>query len=89
MVELIKHTSNSIFTKNPIRRVFPNPVTYMKKNFSESVCLCPDWSERYAQSGHRDANVVAKLEFKLCKWLVSGKGTKVNWPAIEGTRFAL
>ena len=24
---LINHTSNSIFKKNPIRRVFPNPVT--------------------------------------------------------------
>ena len=28
MVELINHASNSIFGKNPIRRVFPNPVTY-------------------------------------------------------------
>ena len=27
MVELINHTSNSIFRKNPIQRVFPNPVT--------------------------------------------------------------
>ena len=27
MVVLISHTSNSIFRKNPIRRVFPNPVT--------------------------------------------------------------
>ena len=30
MVELIKDASNSIFTKNPIRRVFSNPVTYNK-----------------------------------------------------------
>ena len=29
MVELIKDASNSIFTKNPIRRVFSNPVTYI------------------------------------------------------------
>ena len=29
MVELINHTSNSISRKNPIRRVFPNPVTYI------------------------------------------------------------
>ena len=28
MVELIKDASNSIFTKNPVRRVFSNPVTY-------------------------------------------------------------
>ena len=28
MVELINHTLNSIFRKNPIQRVFPNPVTY-------------------------------------------------------------
>ena len=28
MVDLINHASNSIFWKNPIRRVFPNPVTY-------------------------------------------------------------
>ena len=28
MVELIKYTSKSIFTKNPIRRFLSNPVTY-------------------------------------------------------------
>ena len=28
MVELIKDASNSISTKNPIRRIFSNPVTY-------------------------------------------------------------
>ena len=29
-VELIKDASNSVFTKNPIRRVFPNPVTFVE-----------------------------------------------------------
>ena len=29
MVELINHTSNSIFRKNSLRRVFPNLVTYI------------------------------------------------------------
>ena len=29
-VGLIKDTSNSIFTKYPIRRVFQNPVTYVE-----------------------------------------------------------
>ena len=38
------------------------------------------------------ANAVAKLEFESHEWdvaTVSGKGTKVNQPAIEGTHFAL
>ena len=34
MVEFTKHTSNLIFTKNPIRRVFPNPVTNVDKMVS-------------------------------------------------------
>ena len=38
MVELIRYASNSIFTKNPIRRIFPNPVTYM------NMCKSPQAS---------------------------------------------
>ena len=36
-VELIKDTSNSIFTKNPIRRVFQNPVTYVQHKLEFST----------------------------------------------------
>ncbi len=36
MVELIKDASNLIFTKNPTRRVFSNPVTYMKCSSSNA-----------------------------------------------------
>ena len=39
MVELINHTSNSTFRKSPIRRVFPNPVTYNMATDLE------DWSQ--------------------------------------------
>ena len=32
MVGLINHTSNSIFGKNRIQRVFPNPVTFLRES---------------------------------------------------------
>ena len=37
MVELINHTSNSIFRKNPIWRIFPNPVTYYVNDLPNEV----------------------------------------------------
>ena len=37
MVELIKYTSNSIFTKSPIWRVLSNPVTYGIDNIGVHV----------------------------------------------------
>ena len=39
MVELIKDASNSIFTKNPIRRVFSNPVTFSTNKPEDVVRL--------------------------------------------------
>ena len=45
MVELINHASNSIFIKNPIRRVFPNLVTYKDVSVIVNVIIngtyCP------------------------------------------------
>ena len=37
MVELINYTSNSIFRKNPIQRVLPNPVTQYETGFGKTL----------------------------------------------------
>ena len=41
MVELINHdiVSNLIFRKNPIQRVFPNPITVVDLNVNENYTI--------------------------------------------------
>ena len=61
MVGLINHTSNAIFRKNPIRRVFPNPVTFARDCYKNKQKEAPGKSTGIGTSLSRTGNLATDL----------------------------